>query len=349
MSREKEKTGLKGWSRREFLKAILAAGGFSLSGVLLFKQWNKYKGRHFPWQVPGSRPETFIAKAASYDEDLASIISSALSELGVTSKEIKGKKILLKPNLVETFVGAECINTNPLVVRGAVEAFLKLGAASVIVAEGPGHCRDSILILEESGLADVLYEDRIPFVDLNYDDSYTVPNVSNVSPLTTLTFPTALRQVDWIISMAKMKTHHWAGVTLSMKNLFGVMPGMFYGWPKNVLHVAGIQNCILDINATLRPHFAIVDGIIGMEGDGPVMGTPRHAGVIVMGRNLPAVDATCARIMEISPQKVSYLAAAGLCLGPISESDIPQLGESIQSVRTKFELLSYIPAQKVLM
>ena len=294
-------------------------------------------------------PETFIAKAASYDEDLVSIIFSALSELGVTSKEIKGKKILLKPNLVETFVGAGCINTNPLVVRGAVEAFLKLGAASVIVAEGPGHCRDSILILEESGLADVLYEDRIPFVDLNYDDSYTVPNVSNVSPLTTLTFPTALRQVDWIISMAKMKTHHWAGVTLSMKNLFGVMPGMFYGWPKNVLHVAGIQNCILDINATLQPHFAIVDGIIGMEGDGPIMGTPRHAGVIVMGRNLPAVDATCARIMEISPQKVSYLAAAGLCLGPISESDIPQLGESIQSVRTKFELLNYIPAQRELM
>ena len=79
MSREKEKKRLKGWTRREFLKAILAAGGFSLSGALLFRQWDKYTGRHLPWQAPGSRPETFIAKAASYDEDLASIIFSVLA------------------------------------------------------------------------------------------------------------------------------------------------------------------------------------------------------------------------------------------------------------------------------
>jgi hypothetical protein len=80
--------------------------------------------------------------------------------------------------------------------------------------------------------------------------------------------------VDWIVSMAKMKTHHWAGVTLSMKNLFGVMPGSYYGWPKNVLHWAGINETILDIYATLRPHLTIVDGIIGMEGDGAHHGYP---------------------------------------------------------------------------
>ena len=82
-----------------------------------------------------------------------------------------------------------------------------------------------------------------------------------------------------------MKTHHWAGVTLAMKNLFGVMPGVYYGWPKNVLHYAGIPGSILDINAAVRPHLAIVDGIVGMEGDGPIMGTPRHAGLLVMGTN----------------------------------------------------------------
>ena len=59
-----------------------------------------------------------------------------------------------------------------------------------------------------------------------------------------------------------------------MKNLFGVMPGLYYGWPKNVLHHAGIGGSILDINAAVKPHLAIVDGIIGMEGDGPIMGTP---------------------------------------------------------------------------
>ena len=74
--------------------------------------------------------------------------------------------------------------------------------------------------------------------------------------------------------MPKLKTHHWAGVTLSLKNFFGCMPGRVYGWPKNVLHVRGIPESILDINAAVRPHLAIVDGIVGMEGDGPIMGDP---------------------------------------------------------------------------
>ncbi|MGH7232317.1 MAG: DUF362 domain-containing protein, partial [Nitrospiraceae bacterium] len=238
------------------------------------------------------------------------------------------------------------INTHPLVIRGAVEAFLRFGAARVMVAEGPGHRRDTLDVLEKSGLADVLYEDRIPFVDLNYLTGHTVPNVGRMTRLRTLTFPGLFQEVDWIVSVAKLKTHHWAGVTLSMKNLFGVMPGIYYGWPKNVLHHAGIENSILDINATLRPHFAIVDGIIGMEGDGPIMGSPRQAGVLVMGRNFPAVDATCARIMGLDPHKVRYLARAEDWLGPISDTRIKQVGETIASVRTNFALIDDIPAHK---
>ncbi len=146
--------------------------------------------------------------------------------------------------------------------------------------------------------------------------------------------------------MAKMKTHHWAGITLSMKNLFGVMPGIVYGWPKNVLHVQGIARSILDINATLRPHFAIVDGIVGMEGDGPIMGTPRQAGMLVMGRNLPAVDATCARAMGIDPYKIPYLKAADNWLGPINETLIAQRGEPLADVRKDFLLREDIHAQR---
>ncbi|HKY56202.1 MAG TPA: DUF362 domain-containing protein, partial [Anaerolineales bacterium] len=162
----------------------------------------------------------------------------------------------------------------------------------------------------------------------------------------TLTFPALFKEVDWIVSVAKMKTHHWTGATLSMKNLFGVMPGIYYGWPKHMLHMAGIQNSILDINATLKPHFAIVDGIVGMEGDGPIMGDPKKAGVLVMGRNLPAVDATCCRIMGIDPYKVSYLERADNWLGPISEAAIEQRGETIASVRTDFNLIESIPAHR---
>jgi uncharacterized protein (DUF362 family) len=215
-----------------------------------------------------------------------------------------------------------------------------------MVAEGAGHCRDALRLLSETRIADVLREDRVPFVDFNYDDVYTVQNAGGHGKLKTLTLPLTLRKVDWIVSMAKMKTHHWAGVTLSMKNLFGLMPGSFYGWPKNVLHHAGLEECIFDINATVKPHFAIVDGIVGMEGDGPIMGSPKEAGVIVMGRNFPAVDATCARIMGIDPEKVPYLSAASKTLGPIRETAISQRGETIGSVGSDFALLDKIPAQR---
>ncbi len=213
----------------------------------------------------------------------------------------------------------------PLVVRGTVEAFLHLGASQVIVAEASGHYRDTHLVLEESGMLDVLHEDKIPFRDLNSTDWFITPNLGRHTSLSTLTFPAILREVDWIVSMPKLKTHHWAGVTLSMKNMFGVMPGMFYGWPKNILHFQGITPSILDINTTMTPHFAIVDGIIGMEGDGPIMGTPKPAGVLVLGANPASVDATCSRIMGIDPYKVLHLNAAR-SIGPIKETYMTPFG-----------------------
>ena len=163
-------------------------------------------------------------------------------------------------------------------VRAAAEVFRSWGARHVFVAEGPGHCRDALLVLEQSGLGEVLDESRLEFVDLNHDEVEFVPNRLRQSSLPQLALPASLRRADLIVSLPKLKTHHWAGVTLSLKNLFGVMPGIVYGWPKNVLHYAGIGQSILDIAAAVRPHLAIVDGIVGMEGDGPIMGTPRRIG-----------------------------------------------------------------------
>jgi len=334
----------KGWTRREFIGVSLAGTALGLAG---YWAWRRFVPGGFSWPFSREKPaKTFIARASRYQMDLVSLILSGLEELGVAPRVIRGKSILLKPNLVETKPGAEHINTHPLVVRAAVEAFLHLGAARVLVAEGVGHRRDTLMVLEESGLAEVLFEDRIPFVDLNYDTVFTVANNYGATRLATLTFPDTLKRVDWIVSLAKMKTHHWAGVTLSMKNLFGVMPGSYYGWPKNVLHAAGIDGSILDINAALKPQLAIGDGIIGMEGDGPIMGTPKPTGVLVMGCNLPAVDATCARIMGINPQRLRYLAGAAGRLGAIREANIRQLGETVAGVRTPYALIEKIPAHQ---
>ncbi|HEU5118088.1 MAG TPA: DUF362 domain-containing protein [Isosphaeraceae bacterium] len=287
----------------------------------------------------GHRADVFIARATTYRDDLARIVREGLVELGFTRTQIRGKSVLLKPNLVEPSLEAPQINTHPALIRAVAEVFRRWDAGEVLVAEGQGHCRDSDLVLDQSGLGPVLDSERLSFVDLNHDDVYEVPNRLGFTNLRRLYLPTTLRRADLIVSLPKMKTHHWAGVTLSMKNLFGVMPGVVYGWPKNVLHIAGIPRSILDINAAVRPHLSIIDGIIGMEGDGPIMGTPRTSGVLVMGTNLPAVDATGARLMEIDPHRVSYLAAASGRLGPIAERHIIQRGEAIASTAQRFQLL----------
>ena len=329
------RSGVGGWTRRDCLRQAMALGLVPSAAALLGGCVD-----------PPLWTSAFIAKAADYGRDIASIVLAGLKELRVDPSEIRGKTVLLKPNLVEPRAGASHINTHPLVVRGAAEAFLRFGASRILVAEGPGHNRDTLLVLEASGLGEALVEDRIPFVDLNYDSVYEATNAGRWTDTRSFALPATLRRVDWIVSMPKMKTHHWAGVTLSMKNLFGVMPGSHYGWPKNLLHWKGIGQCILDINATVRPHFAIVDGIVGMEGDGPIMGTPKQAGVLVMGRSLPAVDATCARVMGIDPSKVPYLAKASGRLGPTAEFQIRQRGEPVSSVKTDFMLVERIPAQR---
>ncbi len=323
-----------GMTRRGALAVTLGGGAAGVGAGLLLNH--------------GATGETFIAKTPGYEGDLVGVLASGLRELGLDEQELRGRRVLLKPNLVEVLAGAEHINTHPLLVRAAAETFLKLGAASVTVAEGQGHVRDSLLVLEESGLADALHQDRIPFIDLNNDSFYETENLGQVSRLGKLAFPNTVGEADLVVSLAKMKTHHWAGVTLSMKNLFGVMPGIVYGWPKNVLHMAGLLESILDINATLAPQLAIVDGIVGMEGDGPIMGDPKRAGVIVMGRNSVAVDATAARVMGVDPLAVPYLAAAENWLGPVRDDAITQLGEPWTAVRTDFALRPDIAAQRAI-
>ena len=324
------------WSRRKFLKYTAVSGLAAAGGVFLGKQVGPFS----------QKAETFIASAVGYQADLEQILRKGLKTLSFSPSAIKGKRILIKPNLVEPHAGFEHINTHPSLVRAAVSLFRSMDAAEVIVAEGAGHRKDSFLVLEESGFAEVLFEDRIPFIDLNTGPVQKTANMGGYTKMKDLFLPKKVLHADVLVSLAKMKTHHWAGVTLSMKNLFGIMPGCVYGWPKNVLHHQGIQRSILDINTTVRPHLSIVDGIVGMEGDGPIMGTPVQSNVLVMGSNSAAVDATCARVMGIDPEKIPYLKAAERRIGPVAHRHIMQRGEEIQTVRKNYQLIPEIPAHK---
>ena len=276
-----------------------------------------------------------IRRVANYEQDLSTLIHESLSTFSLT---VKDKTVLLKPNLV----GLDplgVMNTHSAVIAATRECFLRLGAAQVFVGDGPAMDRDTEAIIESVRLREYLGPLGNTFVDLNVDDVERIRLQTHASRLRELYLPKTALGVDLLVSMPKLKTHHWAGVTLSLKNMFGIVPGSCYGWPKNVLHWAGIDRAILDINAAARPDFAIVDGIVGMEGNGPVQGTPKGSGVLVFGNDPVAVDATCCRVMGLVPERVKYLSRAGTFLGHLQTNKIQQLGESIASVRTPFAVL----------
>ncbi len=283
--------------------------------------------------LPGSKVS--IVRAPAYDQSLYGTVRRVFEEHRL---EIRGRNVVLKPNLVE-FEPGTTINTSPLLVHAALEAASAMGARTVRIAEGPGHRRNTLDLADAAGYFQVVpnFEDR--FTDLNLDDVTRVHLTRQISGLGKLYLPNTALAADLLISMPKMKTHHWVGATLSMKNLFGTVPGGIYGWPKNPLHWAGIPECIADLHSIYPRMFALVDGIVGMEGNGPIQGTPKHAGVLVAGQDMVAVDATCCRLMRIDPLKIEYLRlASGGQYAYVTETNIRQIGEAIPALATPFEL-----------
>ena len=272
-----------------------------------------------------------ILRAATYREDLLDRLWRGAEACGL---EARGKRVLIKPNLVECERGG-VIHTQAEVLAAAVQLFEKLGAAEVRIGEGPGHRRDALFLAEEAG-----YRTAIPgfdgrFTDLNRDD---VGRVARFAGEREIYLARTALAADLVVSVARMKTHHWAGVTLSMKNLFGVVPGSLYGWPKNRLHQIGIARSVAELYRILPRTFGIIDGIVGMEGNGPIQGRARECGVLVMGHDLAAVDATACRVMGIDPERIEYLQFVAE-RGHVKERQIEQRGETIASVQTPFALM----------
>lgn len=249
---------------------------------------------------------------------------------------LAGRRVVLKPNLVD-YLPDRPVHTAPEILEAAVDYLSSKGVAEVVVADGPCFNRDSDQLLADSGLGEMLRRRGVPFVDLNYDDLDEVPLRGNYGNLKRLYLPRAVTRADVLVSVPKMKTHHWTGVSLGMKNLFGVVPGVKYGWPKNSLHWNGITTSILALYETLRPQFALVDGVVGLEGDGPIHGSARPTGVVVAGTDLVAVDATAARVMGVDPARIAHLRVAGLLgLGRLAEAQIAVRGIPIAEVVQRY-------------
>jgi uncharacterized protein (DUF362 family) len=315
-------------TRRDLLagSAGLAAGAAVAAPFLLPKY-------HFDRRPKRSR--VAILNVDQYSHNLENILEAALR---LFPSDVVGKTVLLKPNLVDYLPG-DAINTHPSLVLAAAECFRRSAAKSVLVAEGPGHQRDTQLVLLQSRYEEILRTEKIRFVDLNRDELVRTPLQASYTGMKHLWLPRTVFEADFVVSMPKMKAHHWSGVTLSMKNMFGVVPGTRYGWPKNILHWAGIQQSILDICATVPIHFVIADGIVAMEGNGPLNGTPRQMGKIVLSNDPVAADATCARLMGFEPNRITHIHEGARFLGNSSEAAIDQAGERLIPPEIPFEVV----------
>jgi uncharacterized protein (DUF362 family) len=313
--------------RRRFLGA--AAGAIVTSGATV----QQLRPKHY---VNYRRPRSLVAVLScdTYSEKMEDLILDGLNLFPI---DVRGKSVLIKPNLVEDLPGP--VNTNPGLIGAAARSFLRLGASHVVIGEGPGHQRDTELVVHAAGLDETLRDPRITFSDLNRDELRKVRLKADYSGLHELWLPGTTLAADVIVSMPKVKTHHWAGVTLSLKNMFGIVPGMKYGWPKNLLHWAGIHESILDICATVPIHFVIADGITAMEGNGPLQGGRRDLGKVVLADDPVAADATCARLMGLEPIRVRHLQMAGDFLGNLDDRAIDMRGERVSGSSRPFEVL----------
>lgn len=273
-----------------------------------------------PRRMP-ARSRVAIVPASNYSTALEKLLWDALRLFDL---DVRGKSIVLKPNLVDYIEGVET-NTHPSIIGAAVKCFRRLGAARVTIGDGPGHQRDTRLLLSQTGLGAILRELDVPFIDLNRDDLVKVRLKAGCSGLKEVWLPRTVMNADFIVSMPKVKTHHWAGVTLSLKNLFGVLPGSKYGWPKNVLHWRGIDRCIIDLAATVPVDFVIADAIVCMEGNGPLAGTARSLERLILADDVVAADATCARLMGLFPDAIRHIRRAAQFLGNMDTSLIDQL------------------------
>src|SRR5437016_5920633 len=169
-------------SRHTFSRRAWLIGGSvaaTLVGAGLVRRWR------------GERASVFIAKNQSYHGDLVRTIRDGLTACGFAAESIRGKRVLLKPNMVEPIRESPHMTTHPAIVLAAAEVFRGWGAI-VTVGEGPGHLRDTDLALVESGVGEALDSARLPFADLNYQDVAWTPNGGNRSKLAGFFFPRAV-------------------------------------------------------------------------------------------------------------------------------------------------------------
>jgi len=229
---------------------------------------------------------------------------------------LAGKRILLKPNAGRLVPACSGITTHPSVVAAAIDFFRQFSPSEILLGESPILGVRALDALEKAGMSEIARSRGVQLVDLDEDPAFELP-VPRGKLLHSLRVCGPIRKVDYLVSIPVMKTHMHTVVSLSIKNMKGVLwrrekarlhqleyPALPPGQGK-ALDVA-----IADMAEVLRPDLALIDGTIGLEGLGPSEGEPKKANLVVASLDCLAADAVAAFLMGFEPASIPHLRMA---------------------------------------
>lgn len=284
----------------------------------------------------GGMPTVSIARCAEYDPDLvASALDAALAPLGGMAAFVSpGDNVLLKVNLLSRAAPERAVTTHPVVVSALIRSARRAGGR-VSVGDSPGGPNSAGVVRRvwaESGIADVCEREGVPLL-LFDDDVVRMPNPSGAL-YGAFTLGRAVIDADVVISVPKFKTHGFMMFTGAVKNLFGCIPGL----QKMQYHLKvpdrdDFGAMLVDLALACRPSLAVMDAIVGMEGDGPAGGDPRHIGAMLASPDCVALDVVAASMAGLDPLEVyTNKAAAHRGIGPREVDEVEVVGEDWEAL-----------------
>ena len=269
-------------------------------------------------------------------ENPSEMLKGAFQHFNNFQGKIEGKKVDIKPNLgawstVIPKHANEWVITSKELIFATISLLKELGASSITIAESAFIDMDVEDIYKDMGLKKELKDQDVDLVDLAKGPFQKIKIFDDVS----VEISELILNAECLINMPKLKTHGQTIVTLGIKNLKGVLSHQ----SKRIFHRNGLEKPVAHLSSIIKPTINIVDGLIGLEGFGPVQtGTPVEVGVVIVGDNLVATDAVAASIMGFNPEEIPHIKLANeLGNGPIKITDIEIVGESINAVKVPFE------------
>lgn len=256
------------------------------------------------------------------------MVETALELIEAKRLIVSNDNVLIKPNYVSPQPPSSGITTDSRLVESLIE-FAKSGGVKDITV-GEGGSGDTERAFDVVGIRDVVARQKVRLVNLNRDSTVNV-KIQQALALHEVNIVKTAINSTCIINVPKLKIHHMALVTVSMKNLMGLI------LPKSIMH-SHIDEKIVDLASILRGKVKlnVVDGLVGAE-ENEVHGSPVQMDLVIAGQDMVAVDSVGAAIMGVDPRRVNYLTLAeDIGLGISNLEEIEVVGESISAVAKKF-------------